>query len=110
MTPLILHRTDPTRNMQRFYLLEVQRDLFGQWCFIREWGRIGQPGQVRGVPFPTEREAHAALDRQRRAKQRRGYATERQERSAPMTRATLGAGEPERVTCKQAPPYPFRLS
>jgi hypothetical protein len=28
---------------------------------------------VRGVPFPTEDEAQAALDRQRRAKQRRGY-------------------------------------
>ncbi len=44
MTALILHRTDPARNMQRFYLLDVQRDLFGQWCFIREWGRTGQPG------------------------------------------------------------------
>ena len=30
MTALILHRTDSTRNMRRFYLLDVQRDLFGQ--------------------------------------------------------------------------------
>jgi len=60
--------------MRRFYLLDVQPDLFGQWRFIREWGCIGQPGRVRHAPFPSEREAHAALDRQRRAKQRRGYA------------------------------------
>jgi predicted DNA-binding WGR domain protein len=73
MTAVTLHRADPARNMRRFYLLDVQPDLFGQWCFIREWGRIGQPGQVRGVPFPTEDEAHAALDRQRQAKERRGY-------------------------------------
>jgi predicted DNA-binding WGR domain protein len=73
MTRFILHRTDPARNMRRFYLLDVQPDLFGHWCLIREWGRIGQPGQVRGVSFPTEHEAHAALDRQRQSKQRRGY-------------------------------------
>jgi hypothetical protein len=30
MTALVLHRTDTTRNMRRFYLLDVQRDLFGQ--------------------------------------------------------------------------------
>ncbi len=59
--------------MRRFYLLDVQPDLFGQWCFIREWGRMGQGGQVRAIPFPTEGEAEAALDRQRRVKERRGY-------------------------------------
>jgi predicted DNA-binding WGR domain protein len=36
MTALILHRIDPSRNMRRFYLLDVQPDLFGQWCLIRE--------------------------------------------------------------------------
>ena len=48
-------------------------DLFGAWCFIREWGRIGRPGQLRHVPYPTEDEAKEALARQRRAKERRGY-------------------------------------
>jgi predicted DNA-binding WGR domain protein len=41
MTAIILHRIDPAKNMRRFYRLDVQRDLFGQWCLIREWGRIG---------------------------------------------------------------------
>jgi predicted DNA-binding WGR domain protein len=73
MSAFILHRTDPARNMRRFYLLDCQPDLFGQWSFIREWGRIGQAGQVRVVPFPSEEEALRALDRQRQVKERRGY-------------------------------------
>jgi predicted DNA-binding WGR domain protein len=73
MTAIILHRTDPARNMRRFYRLDVQPDLFGQWCFIRECGRIGRSGQVRTVPYPTAEEAHEALAAQRRRKERRGY-------------------------------------
>jgi predicted DNA-binding WGR domain protein len=75
MTAIILHRIDPAKNMRRFYWLDVQRDLFGQWCFIREWGRIGGAGQVRTVPFPTATEAQEALAMQQRVKERRGYCT-----------------------------------
>lgn len=74
MTAITLMRRDFSRNMQRFYRLDVQPDLFGAWCFIREWGRIGQPGQVLTVPYPTPDAAQQALDRQRRAKERKGYA------------------------------------
>lgn len=70
---VILRRVDPARNMARFYLMDVQPDLFGGWSFIREWGRIGRSGTVRALPCPTETEARAALERQRRAKERRGY-------------------------------------
>jgi predicted DNA-binding WGR domain protein len=73
MTAVTLTRTDHARRMARFYVLDVQPDLFGAWCFIREWGRIGRPGQLRHVPYPTEDEAREALARQRRAKERRGY-------------------------------------
>jgi predicted DNA-binding WGR domain protein len=48
--------------MHRYYRLDVQLDLFGTWCFIREWGRIGQAGQTRTVLNPTPAEAQAALD------------------------------------------------
>jgi predicted DNA-binding WGR domain protein len=75
MTAIILHRIDPAKNMRRFYWLDVQPDLFGQWCFIREWGRIGRAGQVRTVPFPTATEAQKALVQQQRVKERRGYRT-----------------------------------
>ncbi len=73
MTAITLHRTDATRNMHRYYRLDVQRDLFGQWCCIREWGRVGQAGQTRSAPFSTPVEAEAALARQRHAKERKGY-------------------------------------
>ena len=36
MSAVILHRTDPARNMHRFYRLDVQPDLFGEWCVVRE--------------------------------------------------------------------------
>ena len=68
-----LCRIDPDKNMARFYGLAVERDLFGMWCFIREWGRIGRCGQMRMIPHPTPMEAHAELQKQRHAKERRGY-------------------------------------
>ena len=74
MTGLTLTRADPAKNLHRFYRLDIQPDLFGAWCFIREWGRIGSAGQVRTLPFPTPAEAQAALNKQRRAKERKGYA------------------------------------
>jgi predicted DNA-binding WGR domain protein len=73
MSAITLHRIDSAKDMNRFYRLDVQRDLFGEWCFIREWGRIGRSGQVRQTPYPTPVEAVAALARQQRAKESRGY-------------------------------------
>jgi predicted DNA-binding WGR domain protein len=70
---ITLRRIDAEKNMARFYRLDIQPDLFGGWSFIREWGRIGRPGQVRSTPYPSPAEALAALQRQRRAKERRGY-------------------------------------
>ena len=43
MSAVMLTRIDRAHNMARYYRLDVQPDLFGQWCFIREWGRIGRP-------------------------------------------------------------------
>lgn len=74
MATIVLYRIDTAQRMHRYYRMEVQRDLFGQWCFIREWGRIDSSGQMRSLSFPTLAEAHAALNKQRRAKERRGYA------------------------------------
>jgi len=69
---VILRRIDAGKNMARYYRRDIQPDLFGGWSFIREWGRIGRPGQVRRIPS-TPAEAIAALERQRRIKERRGY-------------------------------------
>jgi predicted DNA-binding WGR domain protein len=73
MSAVTLHRSDPAKNLHRYYRLYVQPTLFGEWSFVREWGRIGSAGQLRTVPFPTPAEAMAALERQRRAKERQGY-------------------------------------
>jgi predicted DNA-binding WGR domain protein len=74
MSTVILHRIDPSRNMRRFYRLDVQPDLFGFWLLIREWGCIVHPGQTRITSFVSRDEAHDTLQHQRRAKERRGYA------------------------------------
>jgi len=74
MAAELLFRTDPKVNMARFYKLDVQPTLFGEWAVISEWGRIGQGGTVRSTPYGTASEAEAARDRQWRRKAKRGYA------------------------------------
>jgi predicted DNA-binding WGR domain protein len=73
MSAVTLKRTDPARRISRFYLVAVQPDLFGEWCLMREWGRIGRPGQARIVSYATQEEAEAAFNRHRRIKERLGY-------------------------------------
>lgn len=73
MIAVTLRRIDPDKDMAWYYRLDIQPDLFGEWRFIREWGRIGRPGRVRSTPYPSPAEALAALERQRRVKIRKGY-------------------------------------
>jgi predicted DNA-binding WGR domain protein len=40
MTSITLTRHDQARNMHRHYRLDVQPDLFGASCLVREWGRM----------------------------------------------------------------------
>jgi len=56
-----LRREDPSKNLRRFYLMTVQRDLFGGASLVREWGRIGSPGQVRIEHHRDEGQAVNAL-------------------------------------------------
>lgn len=74
VTAVHLHRIDPTRNMRRFYRLDVQPDLFGGVLLMKEWGRIGGRGRIMAEPYDTESPALAALQRQAERKRRRGYA------------------------------------
>jgi predicted DNA-binding WGR domain protein len=37
----IWHSIDPERNRYRFYVLSVEKDLWGQTCLVQRWGRIG---------------------------------------------------------------------
>ena len=68
-----LEKRDPTKNLARFYRLMVLPSLFGEWTLQREWGRIGQAGQVRSVYFSFQEEATRAFLKLETAKRRRGY-------------------------------------
>lgn len=73
MSAVVLGRIDPARNMARFYRLDVQPTLFGDWALVKEWGRIGSGGTVRSAVFDSEEAAEAARVRQQRVKEQRGY-------------------------------------
>ena len=68
-----LTREDPTKNLRRFYLMTVQRDLFGGASLIREWGRMGSPGRVFIEHHRDEGHAVNALSDLVAAKRKRGY-------------------------------------
>lgn len=69
-----LEKRDPARNQSRFYRIEIQPTLFGEWAVIREWGRIGfRGGQCREHWHPTPAAATIELQTARLAKEKRGY-------------------------------------
>ena len=70
---ILLRRTDPERNMNRFYLMTVCRDLFGGASLVREWGRVGNSGQLRIEHHADEGQAVNALAEIAQQKRRRGY-------------------------------------
>ena len=75
-TALHLRRIDPSRNMCRFYRLDVQPDLFGGVLLVKEWGRIGAEGRIVAEPYESEALAADALQRHADRKRRRGYSEE----------------------------------
>ena len=68
-----LTRTDPTRNMARFYTMALQPTLFGDWALLREWGRIGSAGRLVSSRFASEQEAALAMAEYLKAKLSKGY-------------------------------------
>jgi predicted DNA-binding WGR domain protein len=70
---LVLHRRDPSCNMARYYVLSIAPSLFGDAALIREWGRIGLPGQRRVELHENQSQAMEALETWLQRKRRRGY-------------------------------------
>lgn len=68
-----LLRVDRVRKMRRFYLMTVQRDLFGGATLVREWGRIGSAGKLMRSHHADEGEAVDALATTAQQKFKRGY-------------------------------------
>ena len=73
-TTVHLRCIDPAQNKRRFYALQLQRTLFGQWAVVRQWGRIGSPvGQRLEQWFDDPTAAYAFIDRLEKSKRHRGY-------------------------------------
>ena len=70
---LHLRRVNAEKNMRRFYLMTVQRDLFGGAQLVCEWGRIGSAGKIKTSYHPDEGQAVDELAEIVSAKQKRGY-------------------------------------
>ena len=68
-----LTRNDTASNARRFYRMEIMPDLFGDWSLVREWGRIGEPGQVRVDWYDNEGAAKDAGFDIQMQKAKRGY-------------------------------------
>lgn len=66
-------RTDQTKNMARFYAMEISMTLFGEPCLIRRWGRIGASGQSMVHHFENEQDAVQLFLHITRHKKARGY-------------------------------------
>jgi predicted DNA-binding WGR domain protein len=69
----MLTNIDPTKNMRRFYCVQIVPTLFGEWSIMREWGRIGSPGRVTVESFASEDEARRAERQTIGTRSRHGY-------------------------------------
>jgi len=72
---LYVERSDPNKNMARFYALAIEPTLFQAPCLIRRWGRIGTIGQTKIHHFEREEDAVSLFLDLLRAKRARGYKT-----------------------------------
>ena len=70
-----LTRDDPTRNIDRFYIVQVMPSLFGEWAVLREWGRRGSPGTMRLDSYRRRDDAQIAEQRTIKRRLQHGYKT-----------------------------------
>jgi predicted DNA-binding WGR domain protein len=72
--PVRLTRIDPSRNMRRVYIVDLESDLFGDWIMTRTHGRLGHRlGRVIMTSFKDPGIAWAAARKLVKSKCRRGY-------------------------------------
>ena len=70
-----LERHNAEENVHRFYVIDINQDLFGRWLLERRWGRVKHKGsQSIAMSFESEAEAVAEQAEWQRAKMKRGYA------------------------------------
>jgi predicted DNA-binding WGR domain protein len=50
-------RNAGSRNINRFYIVDVMPTSFGDWTVLREWGRRGSPGTMRLSSYERRNDA-----------------------------------------------------
>lgn len=70
---LCLTRRDASRNMARFYRMQITPDLFGGAVLFRNWGRIGTQGQKQRQWWSDDSGAEMAMQDWAARKIRKGY-------------------------------------
>ena len=66
-------RVDSSRNMARYYAIDIQPDLLGGSALIRYWGRIGSQGQSKQIWCADAENALELAGKIERSKAARGY-------------------------------------
>ena len=92
---LYTERRDSTKNMARFYAMEISETLFGEACLTRRWGRIGTSGQRMEHHFETEGDAVELFLDLTRQKKARGYRPNPSRATGERSRRTAQSIEPE---------------
>lgn len=89
---LYTERTDASKNMARYYAMDITETLFGETCLTRRWGRIGSRGQMKTHLFRREEEAVRLFLELLRQKRSRGYrpASLEMQEKGPPARDSLG--------------------
>jgi predicted DNA-binding WGR domain protein len=66
-----------SKGRARYYRVDVDYNLFGEYSVLREWGLRGRPGAISGQRqitwFANLREACLAAERWQKRAMRRGY-------------------------------------
>ena len=68
-----LTRIDPSRNINRFYVVQGLPTLFGDWTVLREWGRRGSQGTTRLNSYQRRNGAETAEQSTIKRRQQHGY-------------------------------------
>ncbi|MDE1465507.1 WGR domain-containing protein [Spartinivicinus poritis] len=69
----MIHLKLSDEKSHKFYTLLIQKDLFGKWSLLRQWGKIGTNGQVQIDTFDSYEEARAVQEKLVKEKRRKGY-------------------------------------
>ncbi len=59
---LVRHSHDPSCNMARYYVLSIERSLFGETTLTNDWSHISWPDQTRIALYENHTVAMEALE------------------------------------------------